>query len=140
MSISLNNHEERIKNAELELPKIQSRIDNLVASGKDYAIYTVTGRSNTTVDSKWSSCKMCLISCSMSAKISYSTDSGGSDVSTIDVSSSTSRINAYPYSTASQGRPTFYINKNGTTLSISISNNEYDINTYRTTATVLLYK
>ena len=138
MSISLNNHEERIKNAELELPKIQSRIDNLVASGKDYAVYTVKGGSNTTVDSKWSSCKMCLISCSISAKIDYSTDSGGSDVSSISVSSSTSRINAY--GTATKGRPTFYINKNGTTLSISISNNNYRIDTYRATATVLLYK
>ena len=137
MSISLNNHEERIKNAELELPKIQSRIDNLVASGKDYAVYTVKGESNTTVDSKWSSCNMCLISCSISAETYYNSD-GVIDRANINISSSTSRINAY--GTATKRSPTFYINKNGTTLSISISNGDYHINTYKATATVLLYK
>ena len=137
MSISLNNHEERIKNAELELPKIQSRIDNLVASGKDYAVYTVKGESNTTVDSKWSSCNMCLISCLISAETYYNSD-GVIDRANINISSSTSRINAY--GTATKRSPTFYINKNGTTLSISISNGDYHINTYKATATVLLYK
>ena len=137
MAISLNNHEERIKNAELELPKIQSRIDNLVASGKDYAVYTVKGESNTTVDSKWSSCNMCLISCSITAETYYNND-GVIDRANIDISSSTSRINAY--GTATKGRPTFYINKNGTKLSISISNGDYHIDIYRATATVLLYK
>lgn len=42
MSISLNDHERRIKDFEGKIPDIENRIDNLVSTAKDWAIVTTS--------------------------------------------------------------------------------------------------
>ena len=137
MSISLNNHEERIKNAELELPKIQSRIDNLVASGKDWMIINLsTSKRSETIPSNFASCKMAVLSCSIDARtnedLSYTIDINNNGSSQILLNSFLSVSSSSPRS--------HIVSKSSTSISFNGAYGNSSRYLRRFSISILLYK
>ena len=137
MAISLNDHEQRIKNAELELPKISSRIDNLVGSGKDWMIINLsTSTKSASIPSKFASCKMAVISCSISARTK---EGNPYDIVISNNGSSQMTLNGY-IGTSSSVPKSHIISKSSTSISFNGAYGNYSTNLIRLSISILLYK
>lgn len=142
MSISLNDHENRIKAVELQLPDIENRIANIISTAKKYTILTVkisvpNSSGSVSIPSEYANSKIALLSCNVDGT-KYGHNSGGSvkyRISCLISNNNTSSINL---SDCSSDGGSFYINKNATTLTFGMTNGFYATG-HDKVAVVMLY-